>query len=44
MNFLNQKEELLEGGHGLMVDSYSPVLSALAEGLDIRLNERYMSF
>uniref|UniRef100_A0A0D6QVW7 Amine oxidase domain-containing protein n=1 Tax=Araucaria cunninghamii TaxID=56994 RepID=A0A0D6QVW7_ARACU len=34
------QEELLEGGHGLMVQGYYPVLQALAEGLDIRLNHR----
>lgn len=34
------EEELLEGGHGLMINGYSPVISALAKGLDIRLNHR----
>uniref|UniRef100_A0A7I4F588 Amine oxidase domain-containing protein n=3 Tax=Physcomitrium patens TaxID=3218 RepID=A0A7I4F588_PHYPA len=34
------EEELLQGGHGLMVKGYKPVLSSLAEGLDIRLNHR----
>eukprot|EP00249_Psilotum_nudum_P018171 c26674_g1_i2 orf=1483-2727(+) len=34
------EEELLEGGHGLMVKGYSPVVLALAAGLDIRLNHR----
>ncbi|KAH7285193.1 hypothetical protein KP509_33G017300 [Ceratopteris richardii] len=34
------EEELLEGGHGLMINGYSPVISALADGLDIRLNHR----
>lgn len=37
--FVSQ-EELLQGGHGLMVKGYKPVLSSLAEGLDIRLNHR----
>lgn len=34
------QEELIEGGHGLMVRGYYPVIEALAEGLDIRLNHR----
>lgn len=34
------QEELLQGGHGLMVRGYKPVISSLAEGLDIRLNHR----
>ncbi|KAG0559035.1 hypothetical protein KC19_10G073400 [Ceratodon purpureus] len=34
------EEELLQGGHGLMVKGYQPVISSLAEGLDIRLNHR----
>ncbi|XP_057833867.1 polyamine oxidase 2 isoform X2 [Cryptomeria japonica] len=34
------QEELLEGGHGLMVQGYHPVIEALAKGLDIRLNHR----
>ncbi|MCO5608400.1 hypothetical protein L7F22_062609 [Adiantum nelumboides] len=34
------EEELLEGGHGLMISGYSPVISALAKGLDIRMNHR----
>jgi polyamine oxidase len=34
------QEELLQGGHGLMVRGYQPVISSLAEGLDIRLNHR----
>ncbi|KAH9287770.1 hypothetical protein KI387_031887, partial [Taxus chinensis] len=34
------QEELLEGGHGLMVHGYYPVLQDLIEGLDIRLNHR----
>lgn len=34
------KEELLPGGHGLMVRGYQPVVNTLAKGLDIRLNHR----
>ncbi|KAK3183349.1 hypothetical protein Dsin_030635 [Dipteronia sinensis] len=34
------KEELLPGGHGLMVRGYLPVINTLAKGLDIRLNHR----
>ncbi|XP_071705477.1 polyamine oxidase 2-like [Rutidosis leptorrhynchoides] len=34
------KEELLPGGHGLMVRGYLPVLNTLAKGLDIRLGHR----
>jgi len=34
------QEELIEGGHGLMVRGYYPVIEALAKGLDIRLNHR----
>ncbi|EFJ38250.1 hypothetical protein SELMODRAFT_270153 [Selaginella moellendorffii] len=34
------EEELLEGGHGLMVRGYFPVVRHLAEGIDIRLNHR----
>ncbi|KAI5652270.1 hypothetical protein M9H77_29457 [Catharanthus roseus] len=33
-------EELLPGGHGLMVRGYLPVLNTLAKGLDIRLGHR----
>ncbi|CAI7771959.1 unnamed protein product, partial [Closterium sp. NIES-53] len=32
------QEDLVEGGHGLMVNGYLPVLDALAAGLDIRFN------
>lgn len=35
------QEHVLSGGHGLMVQGYYPVIKALAEGLDIRLNHRY---
>ncbi|XP_041991012.1 polyamine oxidase 2-like [Salvia splendens] len=34
------QEELLPGGHGLMVRGYLPVLNTLAKGLDIRLDHR----
>ncbi|GAB2285042.1 Polyamine oxidase 2 [Dionaea muscipula] len=34
------QEELLPGGHGLMVRGYLPVINTLAKGLDIRLNQR----
>ncbi|KAL6523789.1 Polyamine oxidase 2 [Orobanche gracilis] len=33
-------EELLRGGHGLMVRGYRPVINTLAKGLDIRLGHR----
>ncbi|KAK3004354.1 hypothetical protein RJ639_018140, partial [Escallonia herrerae] len=35
-----RQEELLPGGHGLMVRGYRPVINSLAKGLDIRLNHR----
>ncbi|KAJ6685097.1 POLYAMINE OXIDASE-LIKE PROTEIN [Salix purpurea] len=34
------QEELLPGGHGLMVRGYLPVINTLAKGLDIHLNHR----
>ncbi|KAK6238494.1 hypothetical protein QUC31_003963 [Theobroma cacao] len=34
------QEELLPGGHGLMVRGYLPVINTLAKGLDIRLSHR----
>ncbi|GAA0154560.1 hypothetical protein Leryth_001711 [Lithospermum erythrorhizon] len=34
------EEELLPGGHGLMVRGYLPVINTLAKGLDIRLSHR----
>ncbi|KZV25408.1 amine oxidase [Dorcoceras hygrometricum] len=34
------REELLPGGHGLMVRGYLPVINSLAIGLDIRLGHR----
>lgn len=37
----NIQEELLPGGHGLMVRGYIPVINTLAKGLDIRLGHRY---
>ncbi|GKA84338.1 probable polyamine oxidase 2 [Tanacetum coccineum] len=36
----NIQEELLPGGHGLMVRGYQPVINTLAKGLDICLNHR----
>lgn len=38
------QEHVLTGGHGLMVDGYYPVIQALAQGLDIRLNQRCVLF
>lgn len=35
------QEELLPGGHGLMVRGYLPVVNTLAKGLDVRLGHRY---
>lgn len=37
------EEDHLEGGHGVMVKGYWPVLAALSQGLDIRLNHRVNS-
>ncbi|CAK9324405.1 unnamed protein product [Citrullus colocynthis] len=34
------QEELLPGGHGLMVRGYLPVIHTLAKGIDIRLGHR----
>ncbi|XXG68316.1 hypothetical protein AAC387_Pa06g1430 [Persea americana] len=34
------QEELLSGGHGLMVRGYRPVINTLAKGIDIRFNHR----
>ncbi|KAA3461881.1 putative polyamine oxidase 2 [Gossypium australe] len=34
------EEELLPGGHGLMVRGYLPVINTLAKGIDIRLSHR----
>ncbi|PIN16054.1 Amine oxidase [Handroanthus impetiginosus] len=34
------QEKVLSGGHGLMVQGYSPVIKALARDIDIRLNHR----
>jgi len=36
----NVQEELLPGGHGLMVRGYRPVINTLAKGLDIRVGHR----
>ncbi|KAL0844798.1 hypothetical protein Bca101_018044 [Brassica carinata] len=37
------QEELLPGGHGLMVRGYRPVINTLAKGIDIRLNHSVSS-
>ncbi|XP_059641525.1 probable polyamine oxidase 4 isoform X2 [Cornus florida] len=34
------QEHVLSGGHGLMVEGYYPLIKALAEDIDIRLNHR----
>ncbi|XP_037493268.1 polyamine oxidase 2 isoform X2 [Jatropha curcas] len=34
------QEELLPGGHGLMVRGYLPIVNTLSQGLDIRLGHR----
>lgn len=34
------QEDVLTGGHALMVHGYNPLIEALAEGLNIRLNHR----
>ncbi|PIA64072.1 hypothetical protein AQUCO_00201398v1 [Aquilegia coerulea] len=34
------QEQVLSGGHGLMVQGYHPVIQALAKDIDIRLNHR----
>ncbi|KAJ4973738.1 hypothetical protein NE237_006912 [Protea cynaroides] len=34
------QEDVLSGGHGLMKQGYYPVIKALAENIDIRLNHR----
>ncbi|KAF8378874.1 hypothetical protein HHK36_030223 [Tetracentron sinense] len=34
------QEQVLSGGHGLMVQGYYPVIKALAKDIDIRLNHR----
>ncbi|KAL5721606.1 non-specific polyamine oxidase [Ranunculus cassubicifolius] len=34
------EEQVLSGGHGLMVQGYHPVIKALAKDIDIRLNHR----
>ncbi|KAK3028680.1 hypothetical protein RJ639_038059 [Escallonia herrerae] len=40
LGYFDAQEELLPGGHGLMVRGYRPVINTLAKGLDIRLNHR----
>ena len=37
------QENVLTGGHGLMVEGYYPVLRALSKDIDIRLNHRFVS-
>lgn len=37
------QEDVLSGGHGLMVQGYHPVIKALAKDIDIRLNHRYIT-
>ncbi|CAI0461185.1 unnamed protein product [Linum tenue] len=39
-DLFQRQEELLPGGHGLMVRGYVPVINTLAKGLDIRLGHR----
>ncbi|KAK6912347.1 Amine oxidase [Dillenia turbinata] len=34
------EEQVLSGGHGLMVQGYYPVIKALAKDIDVRLNHR----
>ncbi|CAK9169811.1 unnamed protein product [Ilex paraguariensis] len=34
------QEQVLSGGHGLMVQGYYPIINALAKDIDIRLNHR----
>lgn len=34
------EEQVLSGGHGLMVQGYYPIINALAKDIDIRLNQR----
>ncbi|KAJ8752174.1 hypothetical protein K2173_003782 [Erythroxylum novogranatense] len=34
------QEDILSGGHGLMVQGYDPIIKALAKDIDIRLNHR----
>ncbi|KAL8171283.1 LOW QUALITY PROTEIN: hypothetical protein V2J09_023087, partial [Rumex salicifolius] len=34
------QEHVLSGGHGLMKEGYHPVIKALSEGVDVRLNHR----
>ncbi|MCE3052490.1 hypothetical protein HAX54_052759 [Datura stramonium] len=37
------QEQVLTGGHGLMVQGYHPVIKALSKDIDIRLNHRVKS-
>ncbi|PPD88646.1 hypothetical protein GOBAR_DD14431 [Gossypium barbadense] len=34
----NEKEQVLLGGHGLMVQGYDPIIKELAKDIDVRLN------
>ncbi|KAJ6369481.1 hypothetical protein OIU76_027831 [Salix suchowensis] len=36
------QEQVLSGGHGLMVQGYDPIIKTLAKDIDIRLNHRVM--
>ncbi|MCO5567333.1 hypothetical protein L7F22_021023 [Adiantum nelumboides] len=36
----HDEEDLVEGGHGLVINGYHPVIASLAKGLDVRLNHR----
>ncbi|KAJ4844701.1 putative polyamine oxidase 4 [Turnera subulata] len=38
--FSEIQEQVLSGGHGLMVQGYDPIIKALAKDIDIRLNHR----
>jgi hypothetical protein len=38
---LDMQEQVLSGGHGLMVQGYDPIIKALAKDIDIQLNHRY---
>lgn len=40
--FLCVQEQVLSGGHGLMVQGYDPVIKALSRDIDIHLNHRYV--
>ncbi|CAL2244505.1 unnamed protein product [Prunus armeniaca] len=40
VEFLSPMENVLSGGHGLMVQGYDPIIKALAEDIDVRLKHR----